>query len=293
MFSTIENGQLTAVINHFGAELTSLKTKKDQMEYIWQADPAVWGRHAPLLFPIIGRLKDKKYTLGGKEYVIPQHGFARDSLFTLTRQDASSVSFTLTDSGETRQMYPYPFRLTIRYSLKGSSLVKEHFIDNLSDGTLYYEIGGHDAFRVALFPDEKMQDYYVYFEGRNSLNVINVDASVFLQQGTHPYALQDGKLYLTPGLFHNDALMFEDIAPRRVVLASDKNRHSVMLDFDSFPYLGIWSANKEFDTNYVCLEPWSTLPDASYLGYALEDKIGVRSVHANCQECMAYTVTID
>lgn len=289
---TIENELFTVVIDSKGAELSSMRSKSSGTEYVWQADPSIWARHAPILFPFVGRLKDKTYTVGGTEYTITQHGFGRDLEFVCTAQTDTSIDFTLTPNDYTRPMYPFDFVLTVRYTLDGNTLKKEHITTNNGDTDMYYEVGGHDAYNVALEPEEKMADYYVDFgEGDAVYPLIN-DDTLMITKEKRTVPLQDGRLYLTSELFVLDALILDDVKTRSVSVKSDTSAHCIRMDFEDFPYLGIWSKYTGTDTNYVCIEPWSTLPDAAYLDHALENKVGVRCLKPGATETLAFSTTI-
>lgn len=288
----LENDVLRVGINEFGAELTSIVKKSDGTEYVWQGDPAFWKRHAPVLFPIVGRLKDKEYTVGGTAYSITQHGFGRDLAFTAHPVSDTCVEFVLSANDYTKQMYPYDFTLTIRYTLDGATLRKEHITRNRSADTLYYEVGGHDGYNI-LFEDEALGDWYVEFEGADALSVIDVDETVMLSQSHHTVPLEDGRLYLTRETFAHDALMLDGLPVRRCTLGCTKHDRRVTMDFSDFPYFAVWSPYQpETDVPFVCLEPWSTLPDGSYLGKELEQKIGVRTVAPGASETLTFSITI-
>lgn len=289
---TIENEQFIVTIDSKGAELSSWKSKAHGTEYVWQADPAIWARHAPILFPIVGRLKDKMYTVGGKEYTITQHGFGRDLEFACTAQTAQSIDFTLTPNDYTKPMYPFDFALTVRYTLDGNTLKKEHITTNNGDVDMYYEVGGHDAYNVALEPGETMADYYVDFGGGDAVHPLINNEALMITKDKRDVALQDGKLYLTSELFALDALILDDVTTRSVCVKSDKSAHCIRMDFADFPYLGIWSKYTGSDTNYVCIEPWSTLPDAAYLDHALENKVGVRCLKPGASETLTFSTTV-
>lgn len=289
---TIENGQFTVTFDSKGAELCSMKSKASGTEYVWQADPSVWARHAPILFPIVGRLKDKTYTVGGTAYAITQHGFGRDLEFSCTAQSETSIDFTLTPNAYTRPMYPFDFSLTVRYTLDGNTLVKQHITTNNGDTDMYYEIGGHDAYNVALEDGETMADYYVDFGSGEAIHPLVNDDALMITKEKREVPLKDGRLYLTDGLFALDALILDDVPVRSVCVRSDKSAHCVRMDFADFPYLGIWSKYTGQDTNYVCIEPWSTLPDASYLDHALEHKVGVRRLAPGAAETLTFSTTI-
>ncbi|MDO4174877.1 MAG: aldose 1-epimerase family protein [Eubacteriales bacterium] len=289
---TIENERFVVTIDSKGAELSSMRAKVSGTEYVWQADPAIWGRHAPILFPIVGRLKDKTYRVGGEAYTITQHGFGRDLEFACTAQSEHSIDFTLTPNAYTKHMYPYDFALTVRYTLEQDTLKKEHITTNNGDTDMYYEVGGHDAYRVALEPGEVMADYYVDFGEGDAIHPLINDESLMITKEKRDVPLQDGKLYLTSDLFALDALILDDIKVRSVSVKSDKSAHCIRMDFADFPYLGIWSKYTGTDTNYVCIEPWSTLPDAAYLDHDLENKVGVRCLKPGETETLVFSTTI-
>ena len=288
----LENERFRVEISEMGAELTSFKSKTTGTEYVWQADPVAWKRHAPILFPIVGRLKDKTYTADGKAYEITQHGFGRDLEWQANRESDTCVSFTLMPNDYTKKMYPWDFKCTVRYTLDGASLKKEHITENCSDSTMYYEVGGHDAYNLCWQDGEQITDYYVAFEGVDALSRIVTDESVMLTRERVSVPLVEGRLPITRGLFADDAVMTEGLPVRRATIGCTKNSRTVTMDFADFDYFAVWSANKDFDVPYVCLEPWSTLPDGSYLDHAIENKEGVRVLQPGQSETLSFTTTI-
>ena len=286
----LENGRLRAEIDTLGAQLTSVRDAGGT-EYIWQADPAVWGRHAPNLFPFIGRLKEGKYTLGGEEYACSTHGFARDSEFAVAERGADRVSFRLTDTEGTRKVYPFSFCLTLTYVLEDNRLIKTCTVENRSGGTLYYEFGGHDGYRAPLEAGETMADYAVLLPGLESLEPYGMDEAGLLTPKGAVFPLEGGRIALTPSVYGLDTVILDGLPRRRASLVDRAGRERVRVDFDDFPYLGLWSPAKPFDTNFVCIEPWSSLPDAHFVGRGLEDKEGVRALPPGGAETLGYTVT--
>lgn len=290
MTVTLQNGRLRAEIDTLGAQLTSVQDVHGT-EYIWQADPAVWGRHAPNLFPFIGRLKDGQYTLGGETYAISAHGFARDSEFTVAEQSDTSVSFRLTDSEATRKVYPFPFVLTITYTLEDNRLLKACTVENPSDRELLYEFGGHDGYRTPLEAGETMADYSICLSGVETLEPYGMDPTGLLTPKEASFPLEEGRIALTPSVYHLDTVIVDNLPQRRASLVDKAGRERVRVDFPDFPYLGLWTPDKPFDTGFVCIEPWSSLPDAHFVGRGLEDKEGVRRLSPGGQETLRYTVT--
>ncbi|WP_087065974.1 aldose 1-epimerase family protein [Intestinibacillus massiliensis] len=292
MFYTLENQFLKVEINSFGAEPSSVRDASGQ-ERLWTADPAVWKRHAPMLFPIVGRLKGGGYTLGGKPYQISQHGFARDNEFRATVHEQERLVLELTETAETLAHYPFRFTLSVEYRLEGDTLVKAHTVWNRSEKPLYYELGGHEGYCIALTEGERMRDSYILFPGMTEIHPIQTDENVFLTEKKGCLPLTDGKLYLTPGLFDGDALILDDLTCKTLVLGSDKNSSRVTVAFEGFGYMGIWSKPGVEEPGYVCIEPWSALPDGAYLDSALEHKVGVRQLAAGQQETLAYRMAFE
>ena len=252
----LENERFRVEINEFGAELTRFTSKKDGTEYVWKGDPAAWKRHAPILFPIVGRLKDKTYTVDGRPYEITQHGFGRDLAWQAQKISGTCAEFTLTPSEYTKKMYPWDFICTVRYTLDGNALKKEHIVKNTSDSVMYYENVMLTADRVSV-------------------------------------PLTDGRLPISRELFANDAVMTEGLPFRTATIASTKNRRRVTMDFTDFDYFAVWSPYKDFEVPFVCLEPWSTLPDGNHLDHAIEHKQGIRKLHPNESETLTFTTIID
>src|SRR5688500_17732778 len=160
---TIENENLKVRINPKGAELTSIFSKDTQLEYMWEGDPAVWGKHSPILFPIVGTLKENRYRYNDKNYSLPRHGFARDKTFVTEDHKGDECIFKLSADDETWRVYPLEFRLRIKYSLFQNSLSTSYEVVNPADEPLYFSIGAHPAFKVPITPGTAYEDYYIQF----------------------------------------------------------------------------------------------------------------------------------
>ena len=288
----LENEGFRAEINPFGAELTSFRSKTTGTEYVWEGDPAAWKRHAPVLFPIVGRLKDKTYTVDGASFEITQHGFGRDLEWEPKQVSGTCAEFTLTQSEYTKKMYPWDFTCTLRFTLDGGSLLKEHITRNDSGSTMYYEIGGYDAYTLCWQKDEKITDYFVEFEGTDALTRIVTDESVMLTAERSRLPLDGGRLHISRELFASDAVMTEGLTVRRASIGSTKNSRRVTMEFGDFPYFAVWSPYKDFDVPFTCLEPWSTLPDGTHLDHAIENKQGIRRLAPGESETLAFRTTI-
>ncbi len=160
----IFNDYLEATFRTTGAELVSLKRNSDDREFIWQADPDHWGRHAPILFPFVGKLKNDSYQYQGQTYKMNQHGFARDMEFNLIDQEKEFIRFSFTSIDQTLKVYPFRFELIISYRLEENSLIVACEVKNLESPDLYFSIGAHPAFNCPLVQGEVRSDYWLEFE---------------------------------------------------------------------------------------------------------------------------------
>jgi galactose mutarotase-like enzyme len=287
----LDNGILQAAINPVGAELTSLKL--DGMERIWQGNPAIWNRHAPLLFPLIGRLINQQYELDGRMIDAPMHGFCRDRKFAVASQSATEATFVTKDDEETYKVYPFHFRLEVTFRLEGNSVVKQHKVVNRSEREMPFELGGHDAYCTTLMLGEVMSDYAVAFEGCDHLEPFGMDASGALELPKSNVPLQGSVLEQLPEQLGLDTLVVENLPVRKATLFSRKSDRKVTIEFEDFPYLGIWTAQKGVTTNYLCLEPWSTLPDGHFMGRKLTDKPGIVRLSPGEEKVLTFRSTFE
>lgn len=287
---TLTSPQLTVSIQEAGAQLCSVQGL-DGTQYLWQANPTVWGRHAPVLFPLIGRLRDGQYTYQGITYTIPTHGFARDSRFQLTEHSASSATFLLQDTPGTRQVYPFAFHLSIRYSLEGNRLTKAHRVENHSDTPMWYELGGHDGFQLPLSPGETMADYTLLLPGLSAIQPYGLDAELMVTPKGTCFPLQEGRMPLSPAAFHLDTVILDAPPLGQAALVDRAGHPRVTLDFADFPYLGLWTPVEQCSTGFFCIEPWTSLPDAVFVGRGLSEKAGIRRLEPHTVETLTYTTT--
>jgi galactose mutarotase-like enzyme len=250
---TISNQSVTAAFSATGAELTSLKDS-DGEEFIWYGDALYWGYHAPLLFPIVGRLKDDTLKLAGQSYHLAKHGFARVSEFSVIEYGPDRITFHLESSEATLKIYPFRFDLEVRYELSGACLNVNYQVTNLDHQTISFSIGAHPAFRVPRSGQEQFSDYYLEFAQPEDLIQMQVLASGLFSREFVPFGLGIQRIDLTKGLFVNDALVFTQLKQNSISLKSRKNAKSVNFDFPGFPVFAIWS--KADESPFVCLEPW-------------------------------------
>lgn len=253
MIHYIENEYLKIGVKEFGCELTSVYSKTADFEYLWQGSSEYWTGQSPILFPIVGRLIEDKYTLDGKEYTMPKHGFARKLPFTFLENTGDKVKFILSENEETLGMYPYKFDLVITFSLEGRSLRVSHDILNKNDGVMYFSLGAHPAFNC------KIGDKLV-FDENETLETVKIDLVNSLRlPETFPVLKDEKEIVITKDIFNEDALIFSGVKSENITLKSDGHDRTVKFNLGSAPWLGIWAKP---GAPYVCIEPWCGVNDS-------------------------------
>ncbi|MBB3932349.1 galactose mutarotase-like enzyme [Kaistia hirudinis] len=250
---SLSNGVISAVIATKGAELVSLKDAAGA-EWLWQADPAVWGRHAPILFPIVGRATNDAIRYRGVAYPIGQHGFARDSAFAVIEQTEASVTLRLVASEATRQHYPFDFELELTYALDGATLRQRATITNPGDDVLPACFGYHPGFAWPLPGSDAAQEaHIVLFEKDEPAGIRRLvpgGAGVALDPRSTPVVGR--RLPLSPALFDEDAIIFDQLKSRSLWFGVP-GRPGLRADFPDMPHLGLWMKP---GAPYLCIEPW-------------------------------------
>jgi galactose mutarotase-like enzyme len=247
---TISGDAITATIKTHGAELCSLQNA-DGVELLWQAGPQ-WPRHAPLLFPIVGRLKNDELRHRGKVYPMTQHGFARDHRFEWVSREPSSCKLVLTDSEATRARYPFAFRLEVAYSVAGADLDVAFAITNTGDETLPASLGGHPAFNWPLVPGLAKQGYALTFSDDEPASIRRLKDGL-MRARPEPTPIRGKTLSLSESLFDDDAVILDRPASRSVRYAADRGP-SIEVSWQGFRELGVWS--KPGGAPFLCIEPW-------------------------------------
>ena len=271
MVKIVENDYLKIAVKHHGAELSSLIKKSTGTEYIWQADPTYWGRQAPILFPIVGRLQNDEFLVGTDKYTMKQHGLARNMNFDLIKRNKTGLTFELVNSETTLKNYPYPFRYRLQYDLFEDALMVAYEVFNPSEAAMYFSIGGHPAFRCPLNQVEKRSDYQLVFQYPEIAATQRLDNGI--RNGKKDLILDnENTLPLTDTLFDEDALVFEKLASETVSLQKG-DTPIFTFNFKGFPYLGIWSKNRQ--SPFVCIEPWFGVADHQSHNQQFAQKEGV------------------
>lgn len=278
---TIKNERLTAKISELGAELKSLVMSGE--EFMWQADPKVWGFSAPMVFPICGALRDGKFTYEGKEYTLPKHGFVRMSEFSVTSLTESEAVFTLTSSEKTKAMYPFDFILRVIFTLDGATLRVKYEVENTGDKTMYFSLGSHEAYSAP----EGVESYDVVFDAPVNLAKTIIEDS-FTTEKTVPVLKNSAVFPLYCSDFEVDALVFRDVPFRAATLRNRVTGRGVRVEFPDMEHMLLWHVYK---SPYMCIEPWSGLPDACDADGKIENKLAITALDAGKTYVNEHTIT--
>jgi len=254
----LENDFLRVGVKIKGAELASVFHKKTNLEYMWGADPAFWGKSSPVLFPIVGTLKGDVFHYEGKSYSLPRHGFARDYVFEIERQERDRAIFLLRSSDAMLEKYPFEFELRLHYQLAENNLQVTYDVKNSGDGMQYFSIGGHPAFKVPLVEGARYEDYFLEFQKKETAGRWPLAAGLVKTEPT-PLLNESQVLPLTRALFSDDAVVLKHLRSTRVSLKSRNDSRGLDFNFEGFPFLGIWAAP---NANFVCIEPWCGIADS-------------------------------
>lgn len=287
---TIKNNMIEVVISDHGAEVQSVKGAHTGEEYMWQADPEIWGRHAPVLFPIVGRLKNDEYKYQGKTYHMGQHGFARDCDFEVENHTQESITFLLKDNEKTREMYPFKFEFRVNYNLMNNLLEENFSVVNKSDETMIFGVGGHPGFNLPINNGEEKEDYY--FDMHPSIARVKIPLKgAYLDWNNRSIASTDSFIGLSDELFKDDALIYELHGhDNKVSLRTDKSKFHINVWTRNAPYVGIWSQYPK-TANYVCIEPWWGIADREDADGELEHKYGMNHLEPGKEYQAGFSIT--
>ena len=268
---TIQNNKLKATFNELGAELTSLINLNTDKEIIWEGNSDFWGGQSPVLFPIIGALKNEQYIFEGKTYELPRHGFARRRTFDVKNSSDNDVIFELKSDSDSLKIYPFEFSLEIKYILVENKLIVSYQVKNWSEKEMYFSLGAHPGFAIDTKNGLKYDDYEIAFSDDEKLEIHPLVDNL-ISNGTQTIELENKTLPLTYELFSKDALVMTNMKSQELILRNKKNHHKVIFSFSNFPYFGIWAAK---NADFVCLEPWQGIADLENHNQELTEKFGI------------------
>ena len=284
----IASDRLNATISPLGAELVRLSLA-DGTDLQWNGDPTFWTGRAPILFPVVGQLRDGQYRYDGVTYTMPKHGFARRSTFDLVASDRSSARFRLAASDATRAIYPFEFRLDLRFSLDGAALTVTAEIANLDSKPLPASFGFHPALRWPLPFGGTRDEHRLVFSEAETAPVRRIDADGLLRPAPQPTPVVGDTLMLRDALFADDALIFDRLASRSVRYGAGEGQ-GLRVDFADFPALGVWTKP---GAGFVCIEPWQGFADPEGFAGDIRDKPGIFQVAPATSRMLTMTIALE
>lgn len=271
MIYTIENEFFILSVKEMGAELTSLKSKKTGIEYIWEGNPDIWYGQSPILFPVIGRLLDDKYRLNGKEYSMEKHGIVRKKPFKLFEQTENTLTFLQSDDDASLKIYPYHFDLYVIFKLNDNGLEVSHKVVNKNDCVMYYSFGAHPGFNC------EIGDYLEFDNPQASVLNEQIDEESYLLDNQVELLKNEKRITIEKDTFDHDALILSGYTDKVISLKSNNHNRVVRFYFNS-PVLGIWAKP---NAPYVCIEPWWGINDNHDKKSDLSEKRGIMSLNPN------------
>ncbi|WP_343518953.1 aldose 1-epimerase family protein [Sphingomonas sp.] len=282
----IANDTLRARIAPLGAELSSL-TDAAGRELMTDADPAYWTGRAPLLFPIVGALNGGVYRLDGKEYALPQHGFARRREFAVVEQAADRALFRLEDDAETRLVYPFAFALDAMFALDGATLAMDVAVTNRDSRDMPASFGFHPAFAWPLPGGGAKEDHRIVF-ARDEPARLNRIESGLIGAPERDTPVEGDTLWLRDELFAQDALVWEAPASRALRYGG-KTGPQLDIAFADMPTLAIWTKP---GARFICVEPWQGHADPIGFAGEIRDKPGIERLAPGERRTYAMRVTL-
>ena len=284
----LENDCLKIEISQRGAELMSIIGKSDGYQYLWQGDPLIWGKRAPLLFPIIGHLNHGKYRYQGREYAMGLHGFASKMDFSLCQVGENSITFSLSHDNTTLNQYPFEFRLLVTYTLQKSMLTTAYWVENTGDQILWFSIGGHPGFNCSLNPEGR-KNVRLVFEKVETISRF-VNESGYLTGREAPFLKDQNVMDIASLDFDGKTKVYplKSLRSASVALEDRGDGKTVTIRFAGFPYLGIWSPSNQ--APFVCIEPWYGITATAGVDDELDKKQGIQELQAGTSFTCGYYI---
>lgn len=284
----LENEHMEALVALHGAELQRLRRKDLDQDYLWQGDPAYWGKHSPILFPIVGGLNQDRYTHHGKTYQLSRHGFARDREFRLLEQGPDRLRLELRSDAQSLKVYPFEFRLELDYTLLATGLKVSFLVENPASAVMYFSLGAHPAFRLPLETGLSYTDYAIRFEEPETLPRWPLEGNL-ISQHPEPFLEHSDRIPLSHELFAADAVVLKHPRSRWIELSSPQGSRGLRMQLAGFPFLGLWSAPK---APFVCLEPWYGLADSVGHDGELSHKEGIQRLDPGGRFACSYQLEV-
>lgn len=290
MIYSLENSIIKITASTHGGEIHSITGKSDGTQYLWDGNQEYWKYHAPILFPIVGKVVDSKYRVDGKTYELPQHGLARISEFNLISQTEDEITFELVYSEESLKVYPYKFSLRSTYQLEDNAVNVTYSVKNLDDKKIYFSIGSHPAFMCPIDKEDKLEDCYLQFNQEETSNRIVLNGEGYLSHNESICLNSIDKLMQSKELFKDDALVFDNLKSDKITIRSKNNDKAIIVDFEDFPYMGIWAPKG--GAPFVCIEPWFGHADFEDFKGEFNEKEGIISLDVNKDFSCTFKITV-
>ena len=264
----LKNKYLTAKIQEKGAQIASIKD--GDTELMWQKDPEIWNNYGPVLFPICGGLKDNKFTHNGETYELCKHGFAKETEFDVKLLSKSSVTLSMTSNEETKKSYPFDFELEVTFTLLKKQMLVTYSVKNTGKETMYFSIGSHEGYIC----EGSVEDYDIIFPKKETLDSVIIKDGI-LSDETTPIIKSTKVLPIYEEYFEHDSVVFTDMVSRKAVLRNRKTGKRIGVSFPGCDYFVIWH---KVGAEYICLEPWTGIPDYADCSGELSEKDGIMAL---------------
>lgn len=291
---TLKNQKLTVIVDSLGAELQSIKTA-DGTEYLWQGDKEFWSRRAPILFPIVGKLKNGSYIYNNQKYNMSGHGFARDNEFEVKQGLLSELKheleYELRENEGTLNTYPFKFSLKVQYKLNDSAIEVKYIVKNLDEKVMFFGIGAHPAFNAPI-KKGNFEDYKISIlpdKERKIIPLNTAEGTLLLDQSV---VKGESEFPLTRELFSGDALVFETPEKTDVIISNAIDDRNVKISYENMPFLGIWSPYPA-EAPFVCVEPWCGIADDDQTDGNIATKFGINELLPDEKFECKYTIEIN
>ncbi len=280
----LKNELLTIQVAEKGAELQSVKDN-DGKEYMWQAGPQ-WNRHSPILFPIVCSVNNDTYTVDGKDYHLPRHGFARDMMFTVVSLTSEKVTMALHDSEETLKVYPYRFNLAVTYRLEGNKVHVIWHVENTDTKEIHFQIGGHPAFNM---PSGKLEGM-IKLDNEEPMDMLKSYADGSVELVEVPLEADLGIMEINNNFFRADSVKIHKSQTHRAMLIDTNGEPAVTVDYKA-PVCAFWSPYDK-QAPFVCIEPWYGIGDPRGFKGEFKDKPMMNHLQPGASFMSKYTITI-
>lgn len=289
----IESEQMQVDIDELGAQISSIKLKSEDLEFLWQKDSQCWSSSAPVPFPIIGKLNENKTLFDGKEYSMRSNGIIRYEQIPLVSREKNQVEFLFTNTSKTQNNYPFECRVKLNFRVEHNKLSVTATIFNDDEKNLYYNYAGHPGFRIPLFEWENANDYYIEFGSNEHAFIYSMASTGQLLPNKEQFFENERRFFIRKELFKNEAIAFIKPKSTSVFLKNIRNCHEVKVGFDGFDNLALWTPyNKDKELSLICIEPWIGHSDFKDYYGEFKNRDGVSFVEPSQYKVYTYTIEI-